>query len=86
MLKGNSFQLSLSLTQKGLLIMAAVLIAEMSFVAVLIGLLHEADNQLRREQHAQAIIYHLNRQANLMQNLTIMLLYFYPVESLIPTH
>jgi len=64
-------KLALSLSQKGLLVMAAVLALEMTFVAVLIGLLHDADNELRREQHAQAVIYHLNRQANIMQNLTI---------------
>ncbi|MBS1995323.1 MAG: PAS domain S-box protein [Cyanobacteria bacterium SZAS LIN-2] len=63
--------MNLSLSQKGLIVVVVILVLEMTFVAALLGLLHEADRELQREQHAQAVIFHLNRQANLMQNLTI---------------
>jgi PAS domain S-box-containing protein len=69
-------KVNLSLSQKGLLVVGITLILEMIFVGVLLQSWSDANAELDREQQAQTIIYHLNRQANLMQRLTIEFIRF----------
>lgn len=66
----------LSLRTKGLLVVCAILVMECILVGRLVFLLRVAEDQLTREQHTQNVIYHLNRQANQMQRLTIEFIRF----------